>query len=1116
MSVAKNGEAPPAYVRIEPAWRRVREAVRRGEYVALVGPRFCGKSMLLQDLLAGLKADGQYLVIYLDLGPWQVYQPEELFRRLAAAIDQELSHAGHPHASWPPEQVCSSHDLRYYLSAALAASPEIVVLALDHVESLPRFLAKDLLRCLRVVFNERTVHREYERLVVIAAGALNLFKLTISVLSPFNIATLVSLPDADENEGLALINKTGTWLGVSFSTGATRRILREAGGDRYLILRLCSAAAAERRHGDRVSTAAVTRAVEAFEQCEPLDEPCLVERIRVVEADADILTTVLDVLAGREVRRRELLTDIDSAELTGVVQVIRNHYVVRSPLCGRLLRRYFTARRVAGLFSTFGRWDDAIRYFEQGDLVANRPERVEYLSAVVNRIEQGDEEELQSFELIAGALVNAFPVRQLVIHRNVEAQNELVVAARRGIATTQHTCTISVQGGPDYPQERAFSGDDYLLEKDGEGNSLLLFPMPSGSHLPAVGVVTVMNLFPAERHGECGEEVLGMAGFLALAGRAIATQRERQYLLRLERQRAQAFAALSEVTRAITPLHGRSELLSLVSTSARQVLAADVVTLYLYDAGGDHFHSPLADGLRHEAEFMDEPSPDPNGQIAGRIVREGKPLFFEDVPAHPAAGRVPFVQRENLRSGAGFPLLRGQEAVGIFFVGYRTPHAFSVDERQIIAAFADQAAIAIENAGLYQRVAVDNAMLASLFEMSTQLRESLDLNAVLEMITSSLRMMFKLTTCTVGLLDETGDYLDFLPNPGLPVPARCPVADLPAGAWGQLRAGQRRLVTDPSHHPGFAQVLGQQHLAALAMMPLQGSKRFLGILTLGSTRQLDLDEFDWWRVSALANQAAVAVENAQLHAQLQQSKKTLEDWLKVLTHQLQAEPAFVANTLSTVLAGKLGDLTPEQQDRLTKAQLRLEQYHQRIDNLRLYGRLMGGRILLTRSAFSLRRLIQSLIADYQHTAERRGLYLQSSLHRLPAMEADEGLIRIVLENLVENALKFTPAGGRVQVEAWVDGRDIHLVVDDTGPGIPPDVWTRVFEEYYQVRPEHSATGAGLGLYIVQRLVRMHSGTARVRPKDGPGLRIEVVLPLSTPAADGAEPIDPGELPSREA
>jgi signal transduction histidine kinase len=951
MSAAGDGLAPSAYVRIEPAWRRVREAVRRGEYVALVGPKFCGKSMLLRDLLPGLTAEGQHLAVYLDLAPWQVYQPQELFRRLAAAIDHELSHAGHPQASRSPDWVCSSHDLRYYLSAALAASPETVVLALDHVESLPRYLAKDLLRCLRVVFNERTVHSEYERLVVIAAGALNLFKLTISVLSPFNIATLVSLPDAGEKEGLALVQQAAARLGVSFSTGAARHILRQAGGDRYLILRLCSAAA-ERRRGDRVSAAAVRRAVEVFEQCEPLDEPCLGERIRLVEADAGILTTVLDVLAGREVRRRELLTDIDSAELTGVVQVIRDRYVMRNPLCARLLRRYFTARRVAGLFSTFGRWDDAIRYFEQGALVVNRPERLEYLSAVVNRIEQDDEQELHSFELIAAALVNAFPVSQVVIHRYAEAQHELVVAALRGVAAAQYTPTIPVQGGPDYPQERAFRTDDYLLEKDLDGNSLLLFPMPSGSRLPAVGTVTVMNLFPAERHGECRDEVLGMAGFLTLAGRAIAAQRERQHLLRLERRRAQAFAALSDVTRAITPLHGQSELLSLVVTSARQVLAADVVTLYLYDPGGDCFHSPLADGLRHEAEFMHGPSPDPNGQIAGRIVREGKPLFFEDVAAHPAADRVPFAQRENLRSGAGFPLLRGQQVVGIFFVGYRTHHAFSDDERQIITAFADQ--------------------------------------------------------------------------------------------------------------------------------------------------------------------AAIAIENARLHTQLQQSKKTLEDWLKVLTHQLQAEPAFVANTLSTLLAGKLGDLTPEQQDRLTKAQQRLERYHQRIDNLRLYGRLVGGRILFTRSVISLRQLIRSVMSGHQGTAERRGLHLQSRLQELPTMEGDESLLRIVLDNLVENAVKFTPTGGHVHVEAWAAGQTIHLAVDDTGPGIPPHDWAKVFDEYYQVRPEHSATGTGLGLYIARRLVHMHAGTVHVCPKDGPGTRIEVVLPLLAPTATGAEPAAPPGLLGEEA
>jgi len=120
---------------------------------------------------------------------------------------------------------------------------------------------------------------------------------------------------------------------------------------------------------------------------------------------------------------------------------------------------------------------------------------------------------------------------------------------------------------------------------------------------------------------------------------------------------------------------------------------------------------------------------------------------------------------------------------------------------------------------------------------------------------------------------------------------------------------------------------------------------------------------------------------------------------------------------------------------------------------------------------------------------------------MPAIHVDEGLIRIVLANLLENAQKFTPQGGRVRIEAWADEYGTHMAVDDTGPGIPPEHWEKVFELYFQVRPEDQEAGAGLGLYIVRRLVHMLQGTVAVTPKAEPGTRIEVVLPPD--AQDGS-------------
>jgi signal transduction histidine kinase len=1083
------------YVRTPAAWQKVCQAVSRDEYVALVGPKYCGKTLLLLDVLDTLRTTGDRLPVYLDLEGWQVYRAEDLFREVAIAIRQAVPGSDVLDLPLTPEDLRDSQDFRYYLSALLSLVPNTIVLAVDHIESLPHYLAKALLRCFRVVYSERVSHPEYYRIVVVAAGALNLFELTTSLISPFNIATVVSIPDADEEQGHELIARVAEQLGVQFSPEAVGRILVAADGDRYLIQHLCRLAAARCGPASPMVRAPIVDQVLAGSGAtDPARDPCVAERIQLVEADPDILRTVLEVLAGQEVKRRELLTDIDSAELTGVVKLVGHRYVMRSQVCERVLRRYFTPRRVARLFSAFGRWDEAIRYFEQSSPASSPAERAEYLAAVVNRI-YGDGGEAEAFDGVAEALLRGFGIHQLIVYRYAEEEEHLMPAAWRGLPGYRGDRAIRLQERTEQPEAWTYTSDDYLLEKDGEGNSLFILPLPSGSRQPTVGVVTLYNHFPVERFAERQEEVLEITGFLAQAGRAIAGLRQKQELLRREKQRVQMLTGLGDVTKALTSLRDLQNLLRLIVDNAREVLAADVVTLYLYDYRERRFHTPLGTGLRDREAFRSGPLPTIEGQIAGWIVRERRERLFEDAAGHAAAQKVPFVGREAICSMAGFPLLCADEPVGVLFVGYRVPHSFSADERQIITAFVDQAAIAIENARLYQRQAEDHAILASLYQVSTRLRTSLDLTEVLEAITGGLQNLFDLATCTVGLLDGKEERLEFVAHLGLETPTARFVRDLPSRLWRLIREERERiLVQDLAERPDLTRLLERRDLQSFVVLPLQGRTRFLGILTMGSAERLELDESDWELITALADQAAVAIENAQLHQEVRQAHQALDDSLKILTHQLRAAPAFVTNTLSILLAGKLGELDDKQRDRLVKAQRRLDQHHRLIDSLNMYGRLKGDRLLPRKRLVQLTQMMRSLAGGYRGRAARHGLTLDFALLPLPEVEVDEDMITIVVANLLDNALKFTPRGGSICLETWADDEGVHLAVDDTGPGIPPAERERVFLEYHQVESAHAEKGAGLGLYIAKRLVEMHDGRIAVVAKSGSGTRVVVTLP----------------------
>jgi len=143
-------------------------------------------------------------------------------------------------------------------------------------------------------------------------------------------------------------------------------------------------------------------------------------------------------------------------------------------------------------------------------------------------------------------------------------------------------------------------------------------------------------------------------------------------------------------------------------------------------------------------------------------------------------------------------------------------------------------------------------------------------------------------------------------------------------------------------------------------------------------------------------------------------------------------------------------------------------------------------------------LIHTLMADFQAAAEQVGLALAAEVALdLPPLFGDPHHLRRVLDNLLGNALKFTPAGGTVTVRLWRDGGEAVLEVADTGVGIPRGQLDRIFERFYQVDGSTSRRygGTGLGLALVKEVIEAHSGTVGVESEPGRGSTFTVRLPF---------------------
>jgi two-component system sensor histidine kinase GlrK len=194
-------------------------------------------------------------------------------------------------------------------------------------------------------------------------------------------------------------------------------------------------------------------------------------------------------------------------------------------------------------------------------------------------------------------------------------------------------------------------------------------------------------------------------------------------------------------------------------------------------------------------------------------------------------------------------------------------------------------------------------------------------------------------------------------------------------------------------------------------------------------------------------------------------------------------------------------VTAAQREIVAILQSNSTQLQRLIEDLLNYQREVALEGQLATTRVDLAGVARAVIETHKLDAARRAVTI--ALHALPAVAmADEEKLRIVVDNLVSNAIKFSPDGGTVRVVVQPDDSDVVLEVTDEGPGVAPEDRDKVFDWFFQgARPSGGRVkGSGLGLAIARELAEAHGGTIEVG--DGPGGRFRVVVPQGGPPGDG--------------
>jgi GAF domain-containing protein len=549
-----------------------------------------------------------------------------------------------------------------------------------------------------------------------------------------------------------------------------------------------------------------------------------------------------------------------------------------------------------------------------------------------------------------------------------------------------------------------------------------------------------------------------------------------------------------------------------VSTLTR--LAGDQIELAAFTSSND-----VGDAV-HRTRF---PLPLHSDEDHGQAMRNRAPFNSADAPSDP---RLPETQRASARvrgyrSVVVVPLLRHDEAVGTLGVGRGETGGFTDDEIALLQTFAAQAVIAIENARLLSELQVRTQELTrsvgelrALGEVSQAVSSTLDLETVLVTIVGRA---VQLSGCHMGIVYEfdeatetfharathrvTAEHLEAL---------RAEPIRLGQGAVG--RAGVIREPVQVADIQAEWQLVAHQARAllvregmgSLLAVPLVREDRLLGGLVILRSERGAFTSEVVTTLQTFATQSVLAIQNARLFREIEEKSRELEaasrhksEFLSNMSHELRT-PLNAIIGFSEVLGDRMfGELTDKQEEYLKDIMESGHHLLSLINDILDLSKIEAGRMELELTEFDLPQAIDNALTLVRERAGRRGIALHQSVdERLGVIRGDERKVKQVLLNLLSNALKFTPEGGRIDVSAHLQDGSAEIFVADTGVGIAPEDQEAVFEEFRQVGgAEKKAEGTGLGLTLCRKFVELHGGRIWVKSQVSVGSTFTFTLPV---------------------
>jgi len=213
-----------------------------------------------------------------------------------------------------------------------------------------------------------------------------------------------------------------------------------------------------------------------------------------------------------------------------------------------------------------------------------------------------------------------------------------------------------------------------------------------------------------------------------------------------------------------------------------------------------------------------------------------------------------------------------------------------------------------------------------------------------------------------------------------------------------------------------------------------------------------------------------------------------------VSHEFKNPLATIKNALSIIINGLAGDTSPKQKEFLSSAKNNIERLIRLVTDLLDISKIEAGKMEMRMENFDIVILLNEVLVDYERELAKKEISLKKDIQEdIGAIWADRDKISEVVINLLNNAVKYTPAGGEVGIKLIGEENELYFEISDTGPGIPEEYKDKIFDKFERITSEKTE-GTGLGLPIAKDIVELHKGRIWVESESGKGSRFIFVLP----------------------